>query len=143
MNEEEHLLTVNRKKCKLPPVTEHDRKSSWPSLNGPATDVTSLPCASKMRGSSGDSMKKKIRLNIYLFYWNNNFKLFFQLTNKCQIDSKISRRRIEVVNAAPINTAVSILYGSNFQFWVFWIFGDREKETLASDSGQCRMSRAL
>ena len=43
-------------KIKLPPVTEHERKSSWPSRNGPATDVTSLPCASKTRGSSGDSV---------------------------------------------------------------------------------------
>lgn len=41
---------------KLPPVTLHERKSSWPSRNGPAIDVTSLPCASKIRGSSGDSV---------------------------------------------------------------------------------------
>lgn len=45
---------------KLPPVTEHERKSSWPSRNGPATDVTSLPCASKIRGSSGDSVIREL-----------------------------------------------------------------------------------
>lgn len=52
-----------QEKLKLPPVTEHERKSSWPSRNGPATDVTSFPCASKMRGSSGDSVMREKKVD--------------------------------------------------------------------------------
>lgn len=36
-----------------PPLTWHDKKNSWPSRNGPATVVISLPCVSNIRGSSG------------------------------------------------------------------------------------------
>lgn len=37
----------------LPPLTWHDRNSSWPSKNGPALSITSRPCASNIFGSLG------------------------------------------------------------------------------------------
>lgn len=50
----------------LPPVTWHERKSSWPSRNGPAMCEISLPCASNIRGSSGGTAWNKTnKLVIY------------------------------------------------------------------------------
>lgn len=43
----------------MPPLTWHDKKNSWPSRNGPATVVISLPCVSNIRGSSGGTGRMK------------------------------------------------------------------------------------
>lgn len=48
----------------LPPLTWHDKKNSWPSRNGPAIVVISLPCVSNIRGSSGGTVYAKWDLEI-------------------------------------------------------------------------------